>query len=122
MAVTPPSVTSIFMVYRRATGILVCDGAAHGVLDIGAMSMLVGQRVAARVESIPSEPDQRSDLRREAPVSPVYIRSSQGGAATMFADHSTMLPPGQARIQAGKHDLLSCLHPVLGAYSSDLVF
>ena len=70
------------------------DGVAHAVLDIGAMSVLVERRVAARVESTPLEPDQRSDLRREAPVSPVYICSSQGGAATMFANSLTIFPIG----------------------------
>lgn len=31
-----------------------------------------GRHRTTGVESIPLEPDQRSDLRREAPVSPVY--------------------------------------------------
>ena len=67
------------------------------------MSELAEQRLATRIESIPFEPDQRSNLRREAPVSPIHI-SSQGGAATMFTDFSVMSHPGQARLQAGERD------------------
>lgn len=38
----------------------------------------VHRRRRDRVEIIPLEPDQRSDLRREAPVSPTFIRPILG--------------------------------------------
>lgn len=74
------------VVYRRATGILARDGAALVVLGVGQMSELVERRLATGVESIPLEPDQRSNLRREAPVSPIHASPSQGGVPTMNAD------------------------------------
>ena len=53
-----------------ATGILVRDDVLCNLLallDAGRRLVCLDRRIAARVESIPFEPDQRSDLRREAP-------------------------------------------------------